>query len=79
MLCECVPVVSRRAALPEVVGDCGVYVDNLTPEALANGILQALTFGPEWGKRARQRVVELFPLEKRRAGLLAAINEVMAT
>ena len=27
MLCECVPVVTRKGALPEVVGETGFYVE----------------------------------------------------
>ncbi len=76
MLCECVPVVSRRAALPEVVGDCGFYVDELTPEAVAARIEEALR--SDLGPRARERIVHEFPLEKRRRGLLAAVDEVMS-
>lgn len=76
MLCECVPVVSRRAALPEVVGDCGFYVDELTPEAVAAQIEEALR--SDLGPRAREQIVREFPLEKRRQGLLAAVDEVMS-
>lgn len=75
MLCECVPVVSRRAALPEVVGDCGFYVDELTPEAVAAQVEKALA--SDLGQRARERIVREFPLEKRREALLAAVHEVM--
>lgn len=74
MLCECVPVVSRRGAIPEVVGDCGFYVDELTPEAVAAQIERALA--SDLGPRARERIVREFPLEKRRQALLAAVNEV---
>jgi glycosyltransferase involved in cell wall biosynthesis len=76
MLCKCVPVVSQRAALPEVVGDCGFYVDELTPEAAAHQIKEALA--SDLGQRARERIVQEFPLEKRREALLAAIDEVMS-
>jgi hypothetical protein len=38
-----------------------------------------LTLDPEWAKRARQRIVDLFPLVKRRDALLAAIDEVMSS
>ncbi len=74
MLCECVPVVSRRTALPEVVGDCGFYIDNLEPEELARRIEQALDC--DLGLRARERIVRHFPLEKRRSELLAAVGEL---
>jgi glycosyltransferase involved in cell wall biosynthesis len=75
MLCECVPVVSHRAALPEVVGDCGFYVDALTPEAVAAQIEKALA--SDLGHKARERIMREFPLDKRRNELLAAVDEVM--
>jgi len=74
MLCECVPVVSRKAAIPEVVGDCGIYVDNLTPEEVAGKIKEALN--SDLGKKARERILTLFPIEKRRREILAAIKEL---
>lgn len=75
MLCECTPVVSRRAALPEVAGPVGFYADDLTPQAVAAQIEQALASNQ--GPTARERIVGVFPLEKRRRALLAAIDEVM--
>lgn len=75
MLCECVAVASRRAALPEVVGDCGFYVDELTPEAVVGQIEKALA--SDLGQRPRERIVQRFPLEKRREALLAALDKVM--
>lgn len=73
MLCECVPVVSRCTALPEVVGDCGFYVENLTSKDLAAKIQEALQSSPETGQRARQRIIDNFPLERRRQDLLRAV------
>ncbi len=74
MLCECVPVASRRGALPEVVGDCGFYADPPTPENVAAAVRQALQ--SDLGPRARQRIIDCFPLEKRRDGLLDAVRQV---
>lgn len=74
MLCECVPVVSRRGALPEVVGDCGFYADPPTPENVAAAVRQALQ--SDLGPRARQRIIDCFPLEKRRQALLEAVRQV---
>ena len=75
MLCECVPVVSRRTALPEVLGDCGFYMDELTPEAVAVQIEKALT--SDMGRGARERIAHEFPLEKRREALLVFVEEVI--
>lgn len=66
MLCECVSVISNRAAVPEVVCDCGFYVDRLEPELLAEKTKEAFESPKEIGQRARQRIIENFPLEKRR-------------
>lgn len=74
MLCECLPVVSRRAALPEVVGDCGFYVDELNAEAVAIKIKKVLSL--DCGPKVRERIMQEFPLEKRQGMLLRAVNEV---
>ena len=75
MLCECIPVVSHRAALPEVVGDCGFYVDNLNPQSVANKINEAMA--SDLGQKARARIMQEFPSEKRREALLAAVGKIM--
>ncbi len=77
MLCECIPVVSRRTALPEVVGDCGFYVDELVPEAVAVKVQDALAAPAELGKAARERIMRVFPLEARESGLINAIEFVV--
>ena len=74
MLCECIPVVSRSAALPEVVGDCGFYLTDADPEKLAVLIRKALNSDPELGRRARERIINLFPLEKRERALLEIVE-----
>jgi glycosyltransferase involved in cell wall biosynthesis len=76
MLCECIPVVSRFAALPEVVGDCGFYLTDADPEELAVLIRKALESDPELGRRARERIANLFPLEKRKKAVLKIVEEV---
>ena len=79
MLAGCIPVVTAAGALPEVVGDTGVVVDSADPAAVAAGVGRALGLGDDARRRARQRVVELFPLEVRRRGLLRAVAEALAT
>ena len=75
MLCECVPVVSRETAIPEVVGNCGFYLEELTPEAIASLTRQALV--SHLGQRARKRIMREFPLEKRREALQTVVEEIM--
>ena len=77
MLCECVPVVSRRGGLPEVVGEAGFYVDRLEFKELAAKIEEALRHS-EMGRQARRRIVENFPLERRKLALLGAVERVLS-
>jgi len=77
MLCECIPVVSRRAAIPEVVGNCGFYVEKLEPEDVAEKIKEALSVPEDLGKKARERIITLFPLEKRKKELLEVVESVL--
>ncbi len=73
MLCECVPVVTSRGAIPEVVGDTGVYVEPGDPQSIAAGIRKAVE-NPILGKRARERIVNHFNLESRRRALLETVG-----
>ena len=70
MLVGCVPVVSSRGAIPEVVGANGVYLDDLSPRSLAGGIRDGLDRTQDLGSRARDQILANFPLEIRRDGLL---------
>lgn len=74
MLCECVPVVFNGTALPEVVGDCGFYVDRLEPKAVTEKIREALREPPTMGERARQRILKEYPLEKRQMDLISNLR-----
>ncbi len=76
MACECVPVVSEIAALPEVVGDTGYYACYDSPEAAAEAIEKALN-DREKGKRARLRVEKLFTLKRRERELVKVVSEIM--
>ena len=73
MACECVPVVTDRGALPEVVGDTGFVVPYGDAEATAAGILGALQ--SDRGKAARARVEKEFSLEGRMQKIRSVIEE----
>ncbi|MFN4294658.1 MAG: glycosyltransferase [Thermoflexales bacterium] len=75
MACGCVPVVADRYAMPEVIGDTGFVVPFNDPKALAEGICAALNH-PEKGALARQRVLDNFTLEHRRALLREELEAV---
>jgi len=76
MLCECIPVVSHKAALPEVVGDCGFYVNDLNPESVAENVKEALNVSNDLRENARERIRTHFPLEKRKRELLIAVESL---
>lgn len=77
MLAGCVPVVTRAGALPEVVGDTGVLLDDASPRAVAIGVREALHLGS--AEAARRRVRERFSVAQRRAGLFALLDELTAS
>lgn len=66
MLCECVPVVTNRGALPEVVASTGVVVPFDNPKKTADGIKKAMVMD---GKPARRRAL-VFTEAKRKQKLL---------
>ena len=72
MLCECVPVVTEKGALPEVVGDTGFYVAYEDEKATARGIKEALR--SDNGVRARRRIEHLFSLARREKALIESIE-----
>ncbi len=75
MLARCVPVVTRAGALPEVVGDTGVLLDDAEPATVALGVREALQ--RDTGEAARQRVLERFSVRQRRDGLFALLDELL--
>lgn len=77
MLAGCVPVVTRAGALPEVVGDAGVYVESADPADVADGVRRALGLGEDARRRARERIAKRFPLERRRQGLQRLVEELL--
>ena len=75
MSCECVPVVTRRGALPEVVGKVGFYVPCDKPEVIAKAIMRAIRSGRKLGNKARRRVRKLFSMERRRRKLIELLED----
>ena len=78
MLAGCVPVVMDVTAMPEVVDGAGVLISSQDPEAVAAGIREALARGPAAHQAARDRILENFPLEIRREGILRVTAEALS-
>ena len=77
MLAGCVPVVTRSGALPEVTGECGVFVESNEPTAIAAGIERALALPDRAREAIRQRILDCFPMEKRGENLAQLIRPLM--
>ena len=78
MLAGCVPVVVNVTAMPEVVGDAGVLIESQRAAEVAAGVRRALELGPEAAQRARDRILDRFPMERRREGVLAVVERALA-
>ena len=74
MACGCVPVVTERAALPEVAGNTGIYVPYDDEEAIAKGIKDALSL--DNGRIARERVKSHFSRKNREVELARAVRMI---
>jgi len=79
MACECIPVVSNKTALPEVVGETGIIVNIDNEEDVIKGIKKALEAPSSLGKKARDRICKFFDVEKRKKELIKVISNLFAT
>ena len=72
MACGCVPVGTRVAGIPNLIGDTGRYVTVGDPAGTARAIEDAFRGGD--GAAARQRIEDYFSLERRRRALIEIIE-----
>ena len=77
MLGGCIPVVTAAGALPEVAGDVGERIEAPRPDLIAEATLCAHQAPESERARARERVLEHFPLEARRRGLYEAVERLL--
>jgi glycosyltransferase involved in cell wall biosynthesis len=71
MSCGLPVITSPVAAVPEVVGDCGLFADPHDHDAFAGHMLRLLEnpqLAADLGQRARDRIVTRFTLDQRRKG-----------
>lgn len=76
MSCGCTPVVSRNGALPEVVGNTGVYLNKIDKWEIKQAIAKATAID---GTAARQRIVDKFSKSQRERELIQAVQQVIRT
>jgi len=72
----CVPVVTRQGSLPEIAGDVGLYAPYGDAAATAILIREALESGRS--SAARDRVLSLFPLARRRERLQSIMQNLVS-
>ncbi|RLF50436.1 MAG: glycosyl transferase family 1 [Thermoplasmata archaeon] len=70
----CIPVVTNRGALSEVVGDIGLYVSYGDEKGTADAIKEALKATDDLRKKARERIKKKFSIETREKKLLKIIE-----
>ena len=74
MLCECIPVGTKCYGIATAIGDAGFYVPYGDPKATADAIKKGLAATDELGKKARERIKTMFPVEKREKELIKIIR-----
>lgn len=77
MLCECIPIVSDVAAMPEIVGDTGYILNKRSAEdfiALIDAIAEDKS--TKSGEAARKRIMSHYPVDKRQE-LIEYINDIL--
>lgn len=74
MLCECVPVGTQKNGIVTAIGNIGFYSPYGDPRATAEVIEKAMN--SDKGKEARERIIKMFPTEKREKKLIEIIHEL---
>ena len=75
MLFQCAPVITDRGSIPEVVGDCGLYVPYGDSRKTANSIQEACEQSWKLGAKARERILSKFPIKYRKSQLLDILEK----
>ena len=77
MLAGCIPIITNAGSLPEVVGDCGFYCNTSEPFDIAKSIEIALASPSRIRGKCRERILSLFPMQKRRELLEESIYSIL--
>ena len=77
MLCECIPIGTTYCGIPNAIGNTGFYVPYGNAKATAEAIKNALDAPAELGKKARKRIMEKYPPEKREKKLIEIIKSLV--
>ncbi len=76
MLCECIPIGSAVAAIPEIISTHGFLVPRRDDDQIRDTIRQAVAVGEKeaLGKAARKHIIEQYGPGKRQQALLRLLN-----
>ncbi len=81
MSCGVPVLVSRRGAIPEVVGDFGIYVDHNSVHSVAQGMIDFLSMDTQEiekiGHKLRSRILTHFSYSKRKSKLINLFKTVL--
>ncbi|HYU98733.1 MAG TPA: glycosyltransferase [Pyrinomonadaceae bacterium] len=77
MLAGCVPVTTDAGALSEVTGECGVHLNSAEPAEIARGVQAALALPDAARAAIRARILEEFPMSRRREQLRLLVEPFM--
>ena len=78
MLCECIPIGTKINGVKAAIGDTGFYVEYGNEKETADIIKKALSQEDDTGKKARERIKELFNNEKRKEGLQRLVLKMVS-
>lgn len=73
----CVPVISKQGALPEVVRQYGIYLENNTKESIAEAILAADRKTDQERKEIAEFVNSEYSIEKRKNAIIQLVNKYL--
>jgi len=77
MLAGCVPVTTGAGSLPEVTGECGIRVTSTAAADIAQAIQAGLAYTNEDRLSIRTRILEKFPMKRRREQLEQLMEPLM--
>ena len=80
MLYNCIPIVSNRFSLPEVVGKSGFYVDPYDIHNMVSTVRLALDseYETNFPESPRQRIIRMFPIAKHNELILKLVEDICA-
>jgi glycosyltransferase involved in cell wall biosynthesis len=81
MSCSVPVLVSNRGAIPELVGDSGIFVDHNSVKSVSDGLIAFLSkkknYKSNLGHYSRKRIINHFSYEKRRHSLKEIIQNLL--